>query len=130
LLPPRSEFASNNLLSIVIIELNNNNVISITPNSVRPNIEAFIVYKKLSLISYPVTLLINQVTRPLSDSINCHENALIVKLVQNGATRINNAKVLNFFFTTKQIKYASGKAKITENEITKKDSFKVLKKES
>ena len=108
----------NNLLSIVIIELNNNKVINITPNKVSPNIDAFIVYKKFNLISIPDILLINHVIKPLSDKISCQEKALIVKLVQKGATKTNKANVLYFWFTTKQIKYAKGKAKMTENKIT------------
>ena len=83
---------------------------NIEPNKANPNTEAFMVYKKPRAMDKPVNCSINQVITPLSDKTNCHENALIVKLVQKGARIANRNKGRHFSLTQKTIKYAKGHA--------------------
>ena len=78
--------------------------------SANPNIDAFMVYKIPRVTDTPVINSKNQATTPLSDRTSCHENALIVKLVQNGARIARRNKGRHFLLTQNTIKYANGQA--------------------
>ena len=97
---------------------------NIEPNKANPNTDAFIVYRKPRAMDKPVNCSINQAITPLSDKTNCHENALIVKLVQKGAKIANRNRGRHFSSTQKTMKYANGhatKPAITvENKATKR----------
>ena len=79
-------------------------------NNANPNIDAFIVYRIPRVTDIPVISSINQAITPLSDRTSCQENALIVKLVQNGARIAKRNKGRHFLLTQNTMKYASGQA--------------------
>ena len=75
----------------------------------------------------PVNCSINQAITPLSDKTNCHENALIVKLVQKGAKIANRNRGRHFSLTQKTIKYANGHATKPAITVENKDDVKKYK---